>query len=77
MDLKAIQRQIRRRPPRNHVYIEVAAPPFGDYTGYHVTLTRDEAVSLAIEVARSDAPDEVALEADDSGDLLMTIREVS
>ena len=77
MDLKVIEKRILNLPAGNHVYIEVASPPFGDYTGYHVTLNRDEAVSLAIEVARSDAPDDVALEADDSGDLLMTIREVS
>ena len=42
MDLKAVERQIKRLPPNKHVYIEVASPAFGDYTGYHVTLTRDD-----------------------------------
>lgn len=77
MDLKAIERRIRRLASGNHVYIEVVSPPLGDYSGYHVTLTRDEAVRLATEVAASDGPEDVTLETDHKGDLLMSIREVN
>ena len=73
MDLKAIERQIRRLAPGNHVYIEVASPPYGDYTGYYANLTRDEALELALMVAATDAPDEVVVELDKDGDLEMII----
>ena len=76
MDLRAIETQIRDLPLGKQVYVEVASPPYGNYTGYHANLTRAEAVALAIEVARCDAPDEVALEVDEQGDLLMSINEV-
>ena len=77
MDLKAVERRIRRLAPKNNVYIEVVSPPLGDYSGYHATLTRDEAVRLATEEAASDGPEDVTLEADQKGDLLMGIREVN
>ena len=54
-----------------------ASPPYGDYTGYHANLTRDEALELALTVAASDAPGEVVVELDKDGDLEMIIREVS
>ena len=76
MDLKAIECQIRDLPVGKQVYVEVASPPNGNYTGYHANLTRAKAVTLALEVARCDAPDEVALEVDETGDMLIVIREV-
>ena len=77
MDLKAIKRQIRLLPRDRRVLVEVVSPTFGNYTGYHAALSADEATRLVMTVACSGAPDEVALEADDNGDLLLSINEVT
>ena len=77
MDLKAIERQIRLLPRDRRVLVEVVSPPSGNYTGYHAALSADEATRLVMTVACSGAPDEVDLEADDNGDLLLSINEVT
>ena len=76
-DVAAVEREIPRLPADKDVYIEVVAPSNDEESSHGVTLTREQAIRLAIQVVSSTFPEEVVLEPDADGHLYMKIREVT